>query len=303
VIEIRRIEIPDRLRAVDERRLGELVESIKCNGVLEPPIVDEHLALIAGGRRVRAAKLAGLEKIGVIVRALDPVRRELAEIDENLCRLELTPLERGEHIARRKQLYEQLHPETRPGGAPGKAGGGKKPSGKVSFVVDAAERTGRGASTISEDCRIGSMAPEVRKALKGTGAAKRKSELLLLAKQLPSDQVAIAGQLRDGTASSVAEAVRRLDQERGRCVDGEECPSVSTTPDDDDVEAVDDVGGEGVEEDDEPGSLPAIFSHLEQLQGLRDQVAAMLELARQLERTWTDDPAPDVTPALAAAYL
>jgi ParB family chromosome partitioning protein len=51
---------------------------------------------------------------------------ELAEIDENLIRAELSPAERALHIGKRKELYEKVHPETKKGGAPGKAGGGKK---------------------------------------------------------------------------------------------------------------------------------------------------------------------------------
>jgi hypothetical protein len=51
---------------------------------------------------------------------------ELAEIDENLIRAELSPAERALHIGKRKELYEKVHPETKTGGAPGKAGGGKK---------------------------------------------------------------------------------------------------------------------------------------------------------------------------------
>jgi len=44
---------------------------------------------------------------------MDDLTCRLWEVDENLCRAELTELERAEHLAQRKEIYEQLHPEAR----------------------------------------------------------------------------------------------------------------------------------------------------------------------------------------------
>jgi len=80
----------------DETSIKELSESIKSHGLLQPVVVieqgDEYV-LIAGERRVRASRLAGLETIRAIVADIDRTRfRELALI-ENIQRESLNPVE------------------------------------------------------------------------------------------------------------------------------------------------------------------------------------------------------------------
>ena len=88
----------------DENSLQELTESIRENGVLEPLLVrrinskNERFELIAGERRLRAAKLAGLPIVPVnIIEADDLKSRKLALI-ENLQREDLNPIEETEGI-------------------------------------------------------------------------------------------------------------------------------------------------------------------------------------------------------------
>ncbi len=89
---------PDQPRtAFDEAQLGELAASIAVHGVLQPVIVralaDGGYQLIAGERRLRAAKLAGLAEIPAVVRdAAEGASLELALI-ENLQREDLNPVE------------------------------------------------------------------------------------------------------------------------------------------------------------------------------------------------------------------
>jgi len=80
----------------DEEALKSLSDSIKKHGVLQPIVViekDEGYMIIAGERRYRAAKMAGLEKIEAIVADLESKNlRELALI-ENIQRENLSPIE------------------------------------------------------------------------------------------------------------------------------------------------------------------------------------------------------------------
>jgi len=83
----------------DEEALQSLSESIKKHGVLQPIVVvkkDEGYMIIAGERRYRAAKMAGLDKIEAIVADLESKNfRELALI-ENIQRENLSPIELAE---------------------------------------------------------------------------------------------------------------------------------------------------------------------------------------------------------------
>ena len=84
-------------RVFNQTTLQELADSFKTQGVIQPVLVrrlgDGQFQLIAGERRLRAAKLAGLEKIPVIVRAAsDSESMEMALI-ENLQRQDLNPIE------------------------------------------------------------------------------------------------------------------------------------------------------------------------------------------------------------------
>jgi ParB family chromosome partitioning protein len=86
---------------MDESELQGLADSIREHGVLQPLIVSydpqlDRYVLIAGERRLRASRLAGLENVPVILRqASEQQRLELALI-ENVQRADLTPLETAE---------------------------------------------------------------------------------------------------------------------------------------------------------------------------------------------------------------
>jgi ParB family chromosome partitioning protein len=97
---------------VDEARLQELAESIKSNGVIQPIVVrkvGDEFHIIAGERRWRAAKLAGLLRVPVAIRHLEAGQeRSLLEMAlvENIQRENLNPIEEAQAYRR---LADEFH--------------------------------------------------------------------------------------------------------------------------------------------------------------------------------------------------
>jgi ParB family chromosome partitioning protein len=102
--------------AMNPEELGELTESVREHGVLQPLIVTPGTAqgqfvLIAGERRLQAARLAGLSTVPVIVRqATDQQRLELAII-ENVQRSDLSALEEAEAYRQLAEDFDLSHEE------------------------------------------------------------------------------------------------------------------------------------------------------------------------------------------------
>jgi ParB/RepB/Spo0J family partition protein len=98
LVSLEQIQVPDGnpRRRFDERALRELADSIGKHGVLQPLVVrttDEGYTLIAGERRYRAAKLAGLKQVPVTLRDADEDSPLELAVDENLHREDLDPVE------------------------------------------------------------------------------------------------------------------------------------------------------------------------------------------------------------------
>lgn len=96
--------------AFNQEQLEELANSIKAQGVIQPivvrPLAEKRYEIIAGERRWRAAQLAGLTEIPVLVRPVaDEIAMEIALI-ENIQRENLNPLEEAEAL---KRLIDEFH--------------------------------------------------------------------------------------------------------------------------------------------------------------------------------------------------
>ena len=94
---------PDQPRkSFDEESMALLAESIRDQGVLQPLIVtpasNGRYRIIAGERRYRASRAAGLEKVPCIVRELDIVRQMEIALIENLQREDLNPIDTAKGI-------------------------------------------------------------------------------------------------------------------------------------------------------------------------------------------------------------
>ena len=109
-------------RPISQSAVAGLVESVREIGIINPLRVRPSLIyedaistdgweITAGAHRYEAAKRLGLEVLPCIIVQDDDLRAELAMIDENLCRAELSPAEAALQTARRKEIYEALHPE------------------------------------------------------------------------------------------------------------------------------------------------------------------------------------------------
>ncbi len=95
-------------RRFDPEALNALAESIRRHGLLQPLVVcraEGGYQLIAGERRLRAARLAGFETVPVTIREADPPDRLELALIENLQREELTPLEEAEAYRQLIEVY------------------------------------------------------------------------------------------------------------------------------------------------------------------------------------------------------
>jgi len=89
---------------MDEGALYELAESIRSQGVMQPvlvrPVGDGRYEIIAGERRVRAAALAGLDAVPVLVRDVPDESAAVMALIENIQREDLNPLEEAQGLQR-----------------------------------------------------------------------------------------------------------------------------------------------------------------------------------------------------------
>ncbi len=101
---------PTQARKIfNEESIDELAESIKTYGVIQPIIVtkkDKYYEIVAGERRWRASKKAGLDEIPVIIRDYDEQKNMEISLIENIQREDLNPIEKARGI---KMLMDQYN--------------------------------------------------------------------------------------------------------------------------------------------------------------------------------------------------
>ncbi len=127
-------------KSFDEESLAELSESIKQHGVLQPIIVKSNGAryqIVAGERRWRAARIAGLKAIPAIIKDSDEAQSMEIALVENLQRENLNPIEEAEGI-RRLMEFIQLTQE------------------------QAAQRLGKSRSAVANSLRLLSLPDEFK---------------------------------------------------------------------------------------------------------------------------------------------
>ena len=99
----------------DEEKLGELADSIRAQGVVQPvvvrPLGDGEFELIAGERRWRAAQLAEIDEIPAVVRDVPDEASVAMALIENIQREDLNPLEEATALRRLIDDFQMTHQE------------------------------------------------------------------------------------------------------------------------------------------------------------------------------------------------
>lgn len=204
VLDINIVDIvipPNRHRHFDPLRAEILQESIEQIGLIQPIVLTPEFVLISGLHRYHGCLKAGWEIIPAVIKTFNDIDTEIAEIDENLIRFDLTLMERGDHLARRKELYEQKNPkwarsykEPEPdqnnSGTRNFSGEESSSNGRQktpSFIEDMVKKTGKSASQLYEETKLGQkmlemFTPEIKDLIRPTKIADNGTQLGLLLK-------------------------------------------------------------------------------------------------------------------------
>ena len=211
LININDIKVNSGRREVAPEDVQRLSESIAEVGMMNPITVTADYTLIAGLHRLEAAKQLGWTEIECTISEMDALHTELAEIDENVIRTGLSDLELSELLARRKKIYETLHPATIARNLPGHTSNYESSSDKLtgeekSFSQDTAEKMGVSPRTVERHVQIGEkLTPETKEILRGADTKITKQNLTKLSRLEPEQQTEAAKRLTEGTIKSVDE--------------------------------------------------------------------------------------------------
>ncbi len=163
----------------DENALQELANSISVHGVIQPLVVnkidDDQYMIIAGERRWRASKIAGLSKVPVVIKNYTDKQIKEISIIENLQREDLNPIEAARAI---KQLMEEYN--------------------LTQEVVS--ERIGKSRSNIANTLRLLSLYPDVIKMVE-EGRLSSGHAKTLVSVDDTTTQIKLAKQAADGKMS------------------------------------------------------------------------------------------------------
>jgi len=207
-IPISNIQIKSGRRELNPEKVAQIADSITAVGILHPIAVNKNHELVAGHHRLEAFKRLGKDTIPAITTE-NGLTADLAEIDENLIRQELSVLERGECLRKRKEIYEALYPQSLKGG-PGRGHTEKQRNNFVPFTENTALQIGSSRRTIEHELKIASnIAPDIKDSIRNTDLANNKNELLKLARLDNEIQHSVIDALKD-SSKTVDEIVRDI---------------------------------------------------------------------------------------------
>lgn len=171
-------------RSFDEEGLAELAASIRSCGILQPLTVrraGEGYELVAGERRLRAARIAGLREVPCLVAQVGEEDSALLALMENLQRRDLDCWEEAQAIARLISRYGLSQEE-------------------------AAQRLGRAQPTVANKLRLLRLPEDVRALLRENGLTERHARALLRLQDPEVQRRAAGDMVRRGMNVAQAEA-------------------------------------------------------------------------------------------------
>lgn len=173
----------------DEEKLQELAASIKEFGVVQPVVVRKkgrNYELVAGERRLRAAGLAGLNKVPAIVKDYDDAKMMEIALIENIQRHDLNPIEEAQGLRRLMQEFKLTQEQT-------------------------AEKVGRSRSAVTNILRLLNLPEQVQKQIiNGVLTMGQAKQLLGLPKPEQMCEVAEAIIANGWSSRMTEEVVRKL---------------------------------------------------------------------------------------------
>ena len=194
-LELDKILVADRYRE-ELGDLEELVASIKEKGLIQPVTVDDRLNLLAGGRRIAAAKIAGLKHVPVIIRPfVDKLDSLEIELFENVHRKDFTWAERAKITKQINDLYTERNAK------------GEWSGRKTAALLD------RSVGSVAADIKMAEYLehlPELAKFSTSDEAQKfiKKAEEEIVTNELAKRQKTMLTNSNDGTSKGVKDTIR-----------------------------------------------------------------------------------------------
>ncbi|MGJ5675961.1 MAG: ParB N-terminal domain-containing protein [Nostochopsis sp.] len=189
-ISIDKIKIGVNRRPLNGEKVKDLKESIQASGLLNPITLDQHYNLIAGLHRLTACQMLGLKEIECnVVNYEDVEQSRLAEIDENLIRNELEPIERNELWLEREQILQRMGLRAKAGDNQYTLKGSAMVAPPAKTTRDIAKKTGFSERTLQQGLQIAkAIHPEVKQLIKETPLAKSTTAQLEIARTATAER-------------------------------------------------------------------------------------------------------------------
>lgn len=173
----------------DQKKLEELAASIKENGILQPIIIEQisstEFYIIAGERRTRASKMAGLKKVPVQIRKFDEQQKLEMALIENIQRADLNPIEEATAYYNLIQMGDLSQDEV-------------------------AKKVGKNRSTVANSIRLLKLPEDIKRALANGEISSGHARALLMVKN-DADMHVMYGKII-GSGMSVREAETMAEQ-------------------------------------------------------------------------------------------